>query len=214
MFLKQKRCGKIKGRGCADGRKQRLYKSKEETTSPTITTEALFITCLVDALENRCVATCDMPGAFMHSDIDEQVHVKLEGEIDELLVKVDPTYAEFVSKEKGKTIIYTELSKALYGTLQAALLFWKNLSAFLIEEQGFEVNLYDWCVVNKEINGKQCTIGWHVDDLKISHVEKAVVEEMITKLNDRYGKESPISVHRGPIQEYLGMTIDYTKKGR
>ena len=24
MFLKQKRCGKIKGRGCADGRKQRL----------------------------------------------------------------------------------------------------------------------------------------------------------------------------------------------
>ena len=27
MFLKQKRCGKIKGRGCADGRKQRLYKT-------------------------------------------------------------------------------------------------------------------------------------------------------------------------------------------
>ena len=214
MFLKQKRCGKIKGRGCADGRKQRLYKSKEETTSPTITTEALFITCLMDALENRYVATCDVPGAFMHSDIDEQVHLKLEGEIAELLVKVDPTYADFVSKEKGKTVIYTELSKALYGTLQAALLFWKNLSAFLIEEQGFEVNPYDWCVVNKVINGKQCTIGWHVDDLKISHVDKAVVEEIITKMNDRYGKESPISVHRGPIQEYLGMTIDYTKKGK
>ena len=129
-------------------------------------------------------------------------------------MKVDPTYADFVSKEKGKTVIYTELSKALYGTLQAALLFWKNLSAFLIEEQGFEVNPYDWCVVNKVINGKQCTIGWHVDDLKISHVDKAVVEEIITKMNDRYGKESPISVHRGPIQEYLGMTIDYTKKGK
>ena len=36
MFLKQKRCGKIKGRGCADGRKQRVYKTKEETSSPTI----------------------------------------------------------------------------------------------------------------------------------------------------------------------------------
>ena len=119
MFLKQKRCGKIKGRGCADGRKQRLYKSKEETTSPTITTEALFITCLVDALENRCVATCDMPGAFMHSDIDEQVHVKLEGEIDELLVKVDPTYAEFVSKEKGKPS-YT-LNSARHSTVLSKL---------------------------------------------------------------------------------------------
>ena len=106
MFLKQKRCRKIKGRGCADGRKQRLYKSKEETTSPTITTEMLFITCLVDAIENRYVATSDVPGAFMHSDIDEQVHLKLEGEIAELLVKVDSTYAEFVTHEKGKTVIY------------------------------------------------------------------------------------------------------------
>ena len=214
MFLKQKRCGKIKGRGCTDGRKQRLYKNKEDTTSPTITTEALFLTCLVDAIENRYVATCDMPGAFPHSDIDEPLHLKLEGEIEELLVKVNPTYAEFMSKEKGKTVIYAELSKAPYGTLQAALLFWKNLSTFLINDQGFEVNPYDWCMVNKDINGKQCTIGWHVDDLKISHVDKDVVEEIIMALNDKYGKETPISVHRGPIQEYLGMTIDYTSKGK
>ena len=27
MFLKEKRCGKIKARGCADGRKQREYMS-------------------------------------------------------------------------------------------------------------------------------------------------------------------------------------------
>ena len=214
MFLKQKWCGKIKGRGCADGRKQRLYKTKEETTSPTITTEALFLTCLVDAIENWYVATCDMPGAFMHSDIDEQVHLKLEGEIAELLIKVDPTYAEYVSKEKGKTAIYAELSKALYGTLQAALLFWKNLSTFLIKDQGFQLNPYDWCVINKDINGKQCMIGWHVDDLEISHVDEEVVEEVIRGLNDRYGKETPISVHRGPVQEYLGMTIDYRVKGK
>ena len=214
MFLKQKCCRKIKGRGCANGRKQQLYKNKEDTTSPTITTEALFLTCLVNTIENRYVATCDMPGAFMHSDIDEQLHLKLEGEIAELLVKVDPTYAEFVSKEKGKTVIYAELSKALYRTLQAALLFWKNLSTFLINDQGFEVNPYDWCMVNKDINGKQCTIGWHVDDLKISHVDKDIVEEIIMALNDMYGKETTISVHRGPIQEYLGMTIDYTSKGK
>ena len=88
----------------------------------------------------------------MYSDIDGLVHLKLEGEIAELLVKVDPTYAEFVSKEKGKTVIYTELSKALYGTLQAALLFWQNLSDFLIKECGFVVNPYDWCMVNKDIN--------------------------------------------------------------
>ena len=90
MFLKQKRCGKIKGHGCADGRKQRMYKSKDETSSPTISTEALFITCLIDAMEGRCVVTCDVLGAFMQTDIDKLVHLKLEGEIAELLVKSGP----------------------------------------------------------------------------------------------------------------------------
>ena len=111
-------------------------------------------------------------------------------------------------------MIYTELSKALYGTLQAVLLFWKNLSDFLIKECGFKVNPYDWCVVNKDINGKQCMIGWHVDDLKISHVDKNVVEDIIKALDNKYRNESPITVHRGPIQEYLGMTINYTLKGK
>jgi hypothetical protein len=31
MFLKEKQCGKIKGRGCADGQKQRIHKSKAKT---------------------------------------------------------------------------------------------------------------------------------------------------------------------------------------
>jgi hypothetical protein len=33
MFLKKKRCGRIKGRGCADGRKQRAWKTKEESSA-------------------------------------------------------------------------------------------------------------------------------------------------------------------------------------
>ena len=43
MYLKQKRCGKIKARGCADGRKQRLWKSKDETSSPTVRTESVLV---------------------------------------------------------------------------------------------------------------------------------------------------------------------------
>lgn len=65
MFLKQKRCGKIKGRGCADGRKQKLYKTKEETHYPTMHIESLFLSCIIDALEKREVVTLDMPGAFV-----------------------------------------------------------------------------------------------------------------------------------------------------
>ena len=71
MFLKKKLCGKIKGRGCADGRKHRAYITKEQSTSPTISTEAVFLMAVVDAWENRKVAVLDVPGAIMQVDMDE-----------------------------------------------------------------------------------------------------------------------------------------------
>ena len=73
MFLKRKRCGKIKARGCADGRKQREFISKEEASSPTVSTHALMATCLIDAIEGRDVATIDIPGAFLQAEMDEDV---------------------------------------------------------------------------------------------------------------------------------------------
>jgi len=78
MFLKRKRCGTVKGRGCADGRPQRKYISKEEATSPTVSTEAVFLTAVIDAMQGRDVAVVDVPGAFMQANMDEQVHVKQE----------------------------------------------------------------------------------------------------------------------------------------
>ena len=68
-----------------------------------------------------------------------------------------------------KNILFVELIKGLCGTLQAELIFWHKLTAKLMK-WGFEVNPYDWCMANKWIEGSQCTITWHVDDLKLSHV--------------------------------------------
>ena len=50
MFLKQERCRKIKGRGCVDGRKHRKYLTKDNTSAPTVETEDLFFTCLINAM--------------------------------------------------------------------------------------------------------------------------------------------------------------------
>lgn len=78
MFLKKKRSGRIKGRGCADGRKQRAYTNKEDASSPTVAIEALMLSCVIDAKEGRDVATVDIPGAFMQADMDDLVHMRLD----------------------------------------------------------------------------------------------------------------------------------------
>ena len=114
---------------------------------------------------------------------------------------------------EGQANALCTIKKALYGTLQAALLFWRLLSDTL-QDWGFKINPYDQCVANKEIKGSQCTILWHVDDLKISHVNREVVEDIIKKLTDKFGQDSPLTVSRGRVLEYLGMKIDYRKKGK
>jgi hypothetical protein len=193
--------------------------SKEETSSPTVATEALILTCVIDAMEGRDVATCDIPGAFMQSDMKGKVVMKLEGVMAEVILKIDPRqYTKYVVQENGKDVIYVILQKALYGTLQAALLFWQNLSTQLVQ-WGFEINPYDFCVANKIIDGKQCTIVWHVDDLKISHVDPKVNTTILNLLDAKYGQEivagkrAPLTINRGKKHDYLGMILDYSEAG-
>ena len=172
----------IKGAGYGRGqpgqlgwhRKQRSTTKKEDASAPTVSVKAVLLSCVIDAAEERDVAVVDIPGAFMQADMDETIHIGLEGIMAEILVKLDPKlYRKYVQVGNGKTVLYVELLKALYGTLRAALLFWRLLSAKLVE-WGFTINPYDWCVTNKMVDGKQMTVLWHVDDLKISHIDPSV----------------------------------------
>ena len=133
--------------------------------------------------------TIDIPGVFMQVDIDELIHVQLEGPMAELLMRVDPVkFQNYMSEENDKQVLYIELQKALYDTLQVAILFWKALTKFLTEELGFTINPYDSCVMNKMIDGKQCTIIWHINDLKLSHVKKVFWMTLLISLTQSMGK--------------------------
>ena len=86
-------------------------------------------------MEHQKVATVDIPGEFMQADMEgETVHMNLEGKMKKLLTKLDPKlYRKYGTNERGRMVLYVELKKDLYGTLQAALLFWKNLTSSLQE---------------------------------------------------------------------------------
>ena len=90
MYLKEKRNGKVKGRGCADGRPQQLYTNKIETSSPTAALTAIMLTCMIDAFKRRDVPTVDIPGALLQTKIpkeEKDVHVILGGRMAKLLAE-------------------------------------------------------------------------------------------------------------------------------
>ena len=210
-MVEEKKTGTIKGRTVADGSMQRIYIDAAEAASPTVTTEAVLITCAIEAAEHRVVAVTDISGAFLQADMDDVVHVVYENEMVDLMIETDEKYKKYVYTTKtGKRLLYVQLKKAMYGCMKSARLFWNNLSSYLVKEMNFKLNPYDSCVANKEINGKQCTIIWHVDDLKISHVDEQVVNRVIDKLESNYGK---MSMTIGNQHKYVGMNLIYNSNG-
>jgi hypothetical protein len=212
MFLKEKRDGSIKGRACADGRKQREGSKNSDATSPTVALESVLITATIDAFEKREVAIVDVPGAYITAYMDEEVFMCLRGRLAELMVKTAPEiYRKYIYVgPDNKPVLYVKLQKALYGFLRSALLFYLKLLKDL-EVNGFKLNPYDPCVANKMVNGKQCTITWHVDKLKLSHVDVKEVDKTIEWLKSIYGDDMRVS--RGKKQDYFGMDLDYSVPG-
>ena len=76
MFLKKKRGGYIKRRGCDDEHPQRVYTSKQQNSLPIVAIKLRILLWVIDTKEGRKLVTVDIPGAFMQFDMDELFHVK------------------------------------------------------------------------------------------------------------------------------------------
>ena len=107
MFLEEKRNGSIKARLVAGGNKQRIYTDKNKVGSPTCKTESILITCVIDALQNRDVATIDIPNAFVQTEVKEHIIVVLRGELCSHITRIFPEkYKDYVMKAKNENLMF------------------------------------------------------------------------------------------------------------
>ena len=129
-----------------------------------------------------------------------------------MMVQLDK-YGPCVVFEKGKVLVYVQVLQAMYGVLQAALLWYSKFREDL-ESKGFKFNPYYPCVMNRMVSGKQHTIIFHVDDLKSSHEDSKVNDKFEKWLQDKYGEHGKVKAHHGAKHDYLGMLLDYSEKGK
>ncbi len=150
VFVKKKRMGQIKARKVAGGNKQRDFISKENASSPTVATESVLLTSLVDVQENCDIAIVDIPNAFIQTvveDDEDKVIMRIRGHMVGVLVKVAPrVYSPYVSTNKqGRKQLLVECLNTIYGTMVASLLYYRKFTRSL-KNQGYTMNLYDACV--------------------------------------------------------------------
>jgi hypothetical protein len=146
--------------------------------------KAVLLTCVVDANKNRDVAIVDIPNVFVQTIVEnekDKALICIRGPLVNILVSIAPNvYGPHVTVgKKGEKKLLVQCLTALYGTMVASLLSSKKFVKSL-KSKGFMLYPYDPCAANKQVNGEQLTMCFHVDDCKISHLTLKVVDK-----NDR-----------------------------
>ena len=88
IVIKEKHCGKIKGRAVANRRPQRNYIPCDEAASPTVSLESLVLSLMIDAHKGRDITTANIVGAFLKDDMPDFVLIKLINEEVDIMCNV------------------------------------------------------------------------------------------------------------------------------
>ena len=150
----------------------------------------------------------DVETAYLNAKMidDKPVYMRIGPLVTAILAQLDTKYEKY---QDGNGAIIVKLDKALYGCVESAVLWYKDLRATL-ETDGFVVNPYDLCVFNKDYKGKQITVIFHVDDLLGACVFVQALEDLYGVLVKKYEK---VKVMRGKKHPYLGMIANFNRPG-
>ena len=86
--------------------------------------------------------------------------IKFKGRMADMLADVNEKYRSHVVRENRKSVLYVKVIRAIYRCIESALQWYKLFTEVLVG-LGFTLNdyMYDKCVANKMVNGKQLTIA-------------------------------------------------------
>ena len=133
----------------AGGNQQRGYIDKQDANSPTVATESILLSCIIDARKTRDVAVIDIPNAFVQTVIEEEKDkfiMRLHGDVVDILCKLAPTvYAQFITMDKrGSKQLLVNCLNALYGSMVASLLYYRKFTPSL-KGKNSVMSPYDPC---------------------------------------------------------------------
>jgi Reverse transcriptase (RNA-dependent DNA polymerase) len=162
MFLTPKKLpngkiDKMKGRVVAGGHRQdRSLYQDSDISSPTVALTS------VAARDSHCVMTLDHKAAYLNATMSgPPVEMMLSAEVAEILCRLGPTNNKFLRRDRR---IAVRLKKALYGCIQSAVLWHKELASTLTAI-GFAANPHDICSFQRVRDNTTDRVLVYVDDL-------------------------------------------------
>jgi len=169
-------------------------------SAPTTATSSVNTVASIAASRNMEVATVDVKQAYLNADMEGEVFMWIPEPIASVLCEREPLFRPFLHTNKhGQGRVLVQLLKAQYGCVESARLWYEHISKALIEQE-FQINPFDKCIFQKQTGDSWTYITLYVDDLMIASDEVKLVDEVITKLTEKY---RDLTVHRGRVHDYL-----------
>lgn len=178
---------RYKARLVAQGFRQTLGVDYHETYSPVANMDSVRIALTIAAALDLEVEQLDMVTAFLASDLEEEVYVKLpEGILG------------------GPQIV--RLWKSLYGLKQSPRCWYITIDTFILSELGFTRCRFDTCIYIRESDG--IMIMLYIDNMLLIGKADAVAE-VREKIAGRFDV-----VCLGPVKHFLGIIIERDRPQR
>jgi hypothetical protein len=90
-----------------------------------------MLTCVINALKDQDIAIINIPNAFAQTVVEDEEHsvvICIRGPLVDILVGIAPdVYSPYVSTNMaGQKVLLVQCLNAVYGTMVAALLYYKK----------------------------------------------------------------------------------------
>ena len=200
----------LKFRACLDGSKTSV--TKKDSASPTARSEHITAVMCAGLHNGMIFNVGDVNSAFLQANTnysnDEHYGVLFNIEYTKIMLEIKPEWKKYVNK-KGEMVL--PLNKAWYGTKEAALWFYQDISCYLISTMGYTQMKGDPCIFVKTVDGKQSILVLFVDDILFVGSNHKLNQHAREQLERKYG---PLKWQEGNQLKYLGqrIIIDYEKK--
>lgn len=150
----------------------------------------------------------DIGNAFLEADMKsgDDVYVELDQVVSRILSMIDNSIVHLLGDNEKYV---AKSNKALYGCIQSAKLWFDKLTSVL-RAYGFVTNPCDGCVMNRNVNGKQVTVGFHVDDLLLNCEDDGTLDDVISYLKSIFRQ---VKEKKDVVMGYLGMRMSIKHEG-
>jgi hypothetical protein len=185
----------------------------EDKSSPTAKLESFTMIAAIaatgmTAARNWNTAVMDIGGAYLNADISSHnVVMRIDQQLVKYFVDARPDWKGVV-RSNGSVLV--KLSKALYGCIQSAKLWFDLLSSTLVS-LGYVKHSLDECVFSKRVDDHICYLVVYVDDLFVC----SDTPDLINELKEALVREfKELSVKEGKVLPYLGMELNFSVPGQ